>query len=220
MNEESGIGKTLIDLKSHLYGSKILVVDGKSKDRTVEIAQKEGATVIYQSGLGKGNAIACALENLDRNVDYVVFTDADYTYPAEYVPEMIKILEDNPKIGMVSGNRLIREKNGKIFYGAYYFGNRFLAITYNLLSQLSLHDPLSGLRVIRAGILRDWQIQSNGFDIEIELNYHVKQAGYKITEVPITYRPRLGEKKLKPTDAISILKAILFHFVTNLATKK
>ena len=41
--------------------------------------------------------------------DYVIITDADFTYPAKYVPEMIQKLEKNPHIGMVCGNRFIEE---------------------------------------------------------------------------------------------------------------
>ena len=64
-----------------------------------------GADVVFQDGLGKGDALAKAIKHLDLTVDYVVITDADYTYPAEYVPEMIRILEKNPDVGMVCGNR-------------------------------------------------------------------------------------------------------------------
>jgi dolichol-phosphate mannosyltransferase len=218
LNEESGIGKTLTDLKEHLSGSKILVVDGKSKDRTVEIAKKQGATVIYQNGLGKGNAIACAIRYIDAKADYVVFTDADFTYPAKYVPKMISLLEQNPQVGMVCGDRLTWQTNGKIFYGVYYFGNKVLALASNVLSRLSLRDPLSGLRVIRSEILREWQIRSQGFDIEIELNHHVKKEGFSIMEVPIDYRQRLGEKKLRPVDGLTIFKSMVFHSVMDLRT--
>ena len=64
-----------------------------------------GADVVLQDGLGKGDALAKAIKNLDLTVDYVVITDADYTYPAEYVPKMIQVLEENPDVGMVCGNR-------------------------------------------------------------------------------------------------------------------
>jgi dolichol-phosphate mannosyltransferase len=65
-----------------------------------------------------------------------------------------------------------------------------------LLNGVSLVDPLTGLRVVRAEILRDWQVQSKGFDIEVELNHLVERKGFNILEIPIEYRVRLGEKKL------------------------
>ena len=52
-----------------------------------------GAQVVLQDGLGKGDALATAIKCSDLTVDYIVITDADYTYPAEHVPEMIQILE-------------------------------------------------------------------------------------------------------------------------------
>ena len=40
-------------------------------------------------------------------------------------------------------------------------------------------------------------MKSKGFDIEVELNHRVEREGFGIVEVPIQYRVRLGEKKLK-----------------------
>jgi hypothetical protein len=65
------------------------------------------------------------------------------------------------------------------------------------------------LRVVRADILREWVIKSEGFDIEVELNNHVAKLGFATFEVPIDYRERLGEKKLKIKDGSTILKRII-----------
>src|SRR5665647_3716958 len=89
LNEEEGIGLTVAELIVTLGSTHVLVVDGRSTDRTVEVAKKMGAEIILQDGLGKGNAIAKAVANIDQAVDYVVLTDADYTYPAQYVPETV-----------------------------------------------------------------------------------------------------------------------------------
>jgi glycosyltransferase involved in cell wall biosynthesis len=105
LNEEEGIGPTLLELNKTLKNPRILVVDGRSTDRTVEIAKSMGADVVLQDGLGKGDAIAKAIKHSNLTVDYAVITDADYTYPAEHVPKMIQILEKNPDVGMVCGNR-------------------------------------------------------------------------------------------------------------------
>ena len=105
LNEEEGIGHTISELNKTLGNPRILVVDGHSTDRTVKVAKELGAQVVLQDGLGKGNAIALAVKRLDSTADYVVITDADYTYPAECIPEMIRILGENPDVGMVCGNR-------------------------------------------------------------------------------------------------------------------
>ena len=211
MNEEEGIGLTIAELKEHLGKAKILVVDGNSVDRTVESAKNLGADVVFQDGLGKGDALAKAVKNLDLAVDYVVFTDADYTYPAEYVPVMMRILEENPDVGMVCGNRFNGHVDLKALHSVFYFGNRLLAFTHNLLNGVSLADPLTGLRVVRAEILRNWKVKSKGFDVEVELNHQVEREGFGIVEVPIKYRERLGEKKLGVKHGVEILRRMMLE---------
>jgi len=211
LNEEHGIGLTLTEFIDNLNMPRVLVVDGHSVDKTVEIAKNLGAEIAFQDGIGKGNAIAKALEHIDFSVKYIVLTDADYTYPAEYVPEMIRILEENPQVGMVCGNRLSGDLEPRALHSTFYFGNKLLAFAHRLLNDVSLLDPLTGLRVIRTEVLRDWHVKSQGFDIEVELNLQVAAKGYRIVEFPIKYRKRVGEKKLKARHGATILKRILIE---------
>ena len=211
MNEEEGIGCTLAELKKVLGDPALLVVDGNSTDKTANIARYFGAKVVIQKGKGKGDAIAEAIANVDADVEYVVFIDADFTYPADCLLEMIRILEENPRAGMVCGNRF----NGHIDLGEMhnllYFGNRLLAFVHNMMNGVELHDPLTGLRVVRWSILRGWRPKSKGFDVEVELNHLVERKGYGILETPIEYRPRLGEKKLKLRHGFTIMNRILME---------
>lgn len=213
LNEEPGIGPTIAELSENLHNYRLLVVDGYSHDRTVEIAKDCGADVVFQDGIGKGNAIMKAIERLDPNVDYVVLTDADYTYPAEYLPRMIDVLEQEPDVGMVCGNRFDQQNEANAQRSSFYIGNKLLAFAHNLFNGVTLKDPLTGLRVIRAEILRNWMVKSKGFDIEVELNRQVEKQGFKIVEVPIRYRVRLGEKKLKMRHGATILKRIVLETI-------
>jgi glycosyltransferase involved in cell wall biosynthesis len=209
LNEQEGIGLTIAELREHIGDSHFLVVDGNSNDETVRIAKSLNVDVIYQEGRGKGDAIAHAIRHVNEDVDYVVLTDADYTYPAEVVPRMIRILEENQQLGMVCGNRFNSHLNWHAMRNPFYFGNRLLAIAHNILNGVDLNDPLTGLRVVRWNILKDWKPVSKGFDIETELNYRVETLGYQILEIDIHYRPRLGEKKLKLQHGISILQRMV-----------
>ena len=211
LNEEEGVGPTIADLMDNLDCPRVLVVDGRSTDRTVEVAKNMGADIVFQDGLGKGDALAKAVENSDLEVDYFVITDADYTYPAEYVPGMIQILEENPDVGMVCGNRFNGYLDLKGLNGIFYLGNRLIAFTHNFLNGVQLADPLTGLRVVRTEILKNWKVKSKGFDVEIELNHHVERAGFGIVEVPIEYRERLGEKKLGVRHGAEILRRIMLE---------
>lgn len=208
LNEQEGIGPTITEILEKIPNTPVLVIDGHSTDRTVEIARELGAHVIFQSGKGKGDALACGLRNLDPLVDYVVMTDADFTYSCVMLPEMIKTIEADPQVGMVCGNRFNDNLKKKTFPRAFYIGNRLIAFAHNGLNGVPLKDPLTGLRVIRASILRDWKIKSKGFDIEVELNHYIERKGFKTVEVDVEYRQRLGEKKLKVRHGAGIMKRI------------
>ena len=93
LNEEQGIVPTICELREALSQPNLIVVDGKSSDRTLELAKDLGVKVVIQKGYGKGNAVYEGLKHLNNNTKYVAFTDADYTYPAKYLKEMINILD-------------------------------------------------------------------------------------------------------------------------------
>lgn len=211
LNEEEGIGFTLAELREVLEDARFLVVDGNSTDRTVEIAKDMKCEVLFQEGSGKGDAIAQAIRHVDSDVKYVVFIDADYTYPAEYLSEMMRVLEEDPQVGMVCGNRFNNHFHLGRMHSVLYSGNRMLAFVHNMLNGVQMRDPLTGLRVVRWEILKDWKPKSKGFDLEVELNHHVERKGYGIVEIPIHYRARLGEKKLKVKHGFTILKRILLE---------
>lgn len=210
LNEENGVGPTLTEIKSSLDNPLCLVVDGRSTDRTVEVAKECGAQILFQKGMGKGDAIATAIGHIKGlKTKYVALIDADYTYPAKYLSAMIKILEENPKIGMVCGNRFTNRLKLEAMPNMFHLRNRILSFTHSLLNGVDLDDPLTGLRVVRQEIVRNWYPKSKGFDIEVELNHLVKNKGYHIVEIPIQYRSRLGEKKLAPRHGFTIFKRIL-----------
>jgi glycosyltransferase involved in cell wall biosynthesis len=209
MNEEEGIGFTLSELKEVLDYSSFLVVDGNSTDGTAKIAEALDAKVLIQKGKGKGDAVAQAIRHIDGEIEYVVLLDADFTYPAGYLPHMIKVLEEKPEVGMVCGNRFNDSLHLGELHNLLYFGNRLLAFIHNFMNGIELHDPLTGMRVIRWKLLKDWRPLSKGFDVEVELNHWIERKGYDILEIPIPYRPRLGQKKLRLRHGFTILKRIV-----------
>jgi len=210
LNEEDGIALTLSEFKEIDTSFNFLVVDGNSTDKTVAVAKSLGANVLCQKGKGKGDAIDFAIKNVgSEKYSFVVLTDADYTYPAKYCLDMFKLLEENVEIGMVCGNRFSNKIELGALQNKFYFGNKVITFVYNLLNGTKLCDPLTGLRVIRWDLLKDWVPESDGFDIEIELNHYVKSKGFKITEIEIPYRYRVGQKKLGLRHGFVIMKRII-----------
>jgi dolichol-phosphate mannosyltransferase len=215
LNEQEGIGLTITELQKLDSKPYLIVIDGNSIDQTVKIVKSMNIDVYLQNGKGKGNAISQGIEKLDSNIHFIGFIDADFTYPAEYIQKMIEILEQNPTIGMVIGNRFKGEYNSnKASMKTFYFGNKIFAFAELLIDRININDPLSGLRVVRSEIIKDWKPKSRGFDVEVEMNNLVRRKGFKIAETPINYRVRLGEKKLKARDGLKIMERIIIEGVT------
>jgi hypothetical protein len=76
LNEEEGIGPTLTDFSQEIGPNKVILVDGQSHNRKVEIAKDLGVHIQFQDGKDKGDAIAKASGLIGRDVDYVAVTDA------------------------------------------------------------------------------------------------------------------------------------------------
>jgi dolichol-phosphate hexosyltransferase len=205
--EASGIGLVIEELRRAI-DPLILVINRPDGDGTEAAARRRGAVVVNQPGKGKGDAVRLGLEYVHEHFEdarYIGLIDADCTYPSAAIPPMRAILDSDPSIGMVVARRQNLANDG-VPSRAFAFGNRMLAQVHRLVNQVPMQDPLSGLRLFKAEIVQDWSPKSRGFDIECELNYYVHNVkGFGITEVPVPYRTRVGEKKLKFQDGLRIL---------------
>jgi dolichol-phosphate hexosyltransferase len=209
--EAEGIQKVLGEIRDSL-NSMILVVNRPSGDGTDSLARDTGAIVIEQRGTGKGNAVEEGLSYVRQNftdVRYIGFVDADCTYPASVMPSMRAILADNPSVGMVIGRRTNLRNNG-VKSSAFAVGNKVLTLSHRVLNRVTLGDPLSGLRMVKSEVLQNWRPKSGGFDIECEMNSYVSGSKrLEIVEVPIPYRARVGEKKLRLRHGFTILARMM-----------
>jgi dolichol-phosphate mannosyltransferase len=211
LNEEEYIQKVikelpLPNLKSKGYNVNILVVDGKSTDRTKELASNLGANVIDQEGKGKGAAVRQAFSY--AKTDYLFMLDADGTYSGAYIPEMLDKLEHGSDI--VLGSRL----DGRIHDGAMtslnYFGNKMLTLLANALYGTRISDVCTGLWGFKSEVIKNLNLNSINFEIEAEMFATCVKKKYKITEIPIEYMRR-GETppKLSPTSAVGIARKLI-----------
>jgi len=188
LNEEEAIRSVIHELRECGF-QKILVVDGYSSDRTVEIARELGVPVIMQNGPGKAGAIKTAIEKV--STEYVVFMDCDGTYPPSQIH---KLLEHAKDYDMVIGAR----KNGRENIPKLNrFGNWVISKIFKLLFAKPITDVCSGMYLIKTEKARQLEITTTSFDVEVEIASQIASKG-RITEVPITYRKRLGKQKLNP----------------------
>ncbi|MFC1992486.1 glycosyltransferase family 2 protein [Chloroflexota bacterium] len=211
LNEESTVGKVIDEIPKQTleeagYQVEVLVVDNNSRDRTGEVARERGVRIITEPVRGKGRAVRTAL-NLAK-ADFIFILDADYTYPATYIPEMLDIL--NQDYHVVIGSRI----RGKRDRGAIGFinivGNILLTVMANMLYLTRISDICTGYWGIRGEIIPSLKLMANGFTFEAELFSEIAKKGYRIAEVPIYYRHRQGETKLnRLKDGIKIAWMLL-----------
>ncbi len=188
LNERDAIGLVIDEFRNCGY-SNILVVDGGSTDGTVEIVRSKGVKLVFQEGKGKASAIATALRYVDT--PYVLIVDGDYTYPARFLDEMLRVMEEH-RCDEVIGVRAYGEGHTSVFR----FGNAVLTKVFNFLFGTKLRDVLSGMYLLRRESVSDLLFEMKGFSIESEIAAHIASTGGRICEVPIEYRKRLGKKKL------------------------
>ena len=207
-NEEQAIGKVITDIKNATGNqAEIVIVDG-SDDKTPEIAESLGATVIRQKPQGYGIAVKTALLSATKNI--ILTMDCDDTYPAEEIPEFIKQI--NAGYDVVSGSRMILENDSMHMINK--LGNTLFAKLTSLLYGIEITDITTGMRAYRREVIVaiDW---TENIGLSAELLFRPAKKGYRIIEIPIPYRKRVGTTKLNPvTGGLKILKSIIkYRFI-------
>jgi glycosyltransferase (TIGR04182 family) len=205
LNESRTIGTLIDDFKSLGY-TRILVVDGHSKDRTAEIARDKGVNVVMQTGKGKGQAVIQAFDLIDS--EYVIMIDGDGTYLPSDVHQFIEAMEKGA--GHVIGNRFAKPGKGS-FTRLNLLGNRILNKLFAFAYGVWLSDILSGYRGFTKETISRLVLNQTGFEIETEISVECVRNEVDIRVVPIAYLARhtLAATKLNPlSDGFRIGKTI------------
>jgi len=193
LNEEENIGTTIDDFRREGF-ENIFVIDGGSTDRTVEIVKARGVRVGIQSGKGKGQAVAEAFEILDEDV--IILVDGDGTYAASDAKKLLEPIEKGIAEHVV-GNRLSGYEKGA-FSKLNLIGNKLLNFVFRVTYGVELYDILSGYRALVKDLYKSVNLRKTGFEVETELTVETIAKGFRIMEVPVTYRKRGGTTKLSP----------------------
>lgn len=204
LNEAPTIGTLIRDFKKMGFHT-ILVFDGHSSDKTVQIAEEAGARVMVQRGKGKGTAIIEAFSLIDQ--PFVLMIDGDGTYLPEDAEAMLNPLDAGAD--QVIGDRLT-EENRAAFSNLNYTGNQILNRLFKIAHGKYLNDILSGYRAFTIESIRHLQLHETGFGIETEISAEAVRNRHTIHIVPIRYKKRSGTPtKLNPFhDGLKITSTI------------
>jgi len=198
LNEENSIEICIKKIKDVFEKEKIdgeiIVVDNGSTDRTVEIVKKyNDVKLLFEPQKGYGSALRCGIENAQG--EYIIMGDADNTYDFYEIPKFLQKLKEG--YDLVIGSRF----KGKILKGAMsfshrYIGNPILTGMLKLFFGGNISDAHCGLRAFTKQAYQKMALRTTGMEFASEMVIHALKKKLKITEIPITYYPRIGESKL------------------------
>ena len=202
INEEKGIGKTLDMInkgffKKNKWELEILIIDGGSKDKTREIAEKKGAKVIVEKRKGYGRAYKTGLPLATG--DIIVTGDGDATYPFERIHLYIKQLIDE-NLDFITTDRFAELKHGSMSI-KHYFGNTILNLALRILFFVKIRDSQSGMWIFKKTALDKIQPLEKfddgmPFSEEIKIEMFTNRA-IRAKEIPSALYSREGDVKIQ-----------------------
>jgi glycosyltransferase involved in cell wall biosynthesis len=206
-NEEQGVGSVVAELREvlrqHQIPAEIIVVDDGSGDKTAQAAAAAGARVLrHRSNRGYGAALKSGITAASN--DYVVITDADGTYPCEYIPDMLARLES---ADMVVGARIGSSVKIPLVRRP---AKWLLNLLANYMTNARIPDLNSGLRAFRRNVaMQYFAILPDQFSWTTTITLAMHCDKYAVSYLPIDYRARRGRSKIVPWDAGSFAILIL-----------
>jgi len=216
-NEKATILEILKKVRDVPVDKEIVIVDDGSTDGTREVLKQlqlpsthggegvgEGETkiILKEKNEGKGSAIREGLKN--ANGDVVVIQDADMEYdPMDWL-KMLKVMEEKGA-AVVYGSRITGK--GEKSSLSFYLGGRFLSLLTNLLYGTRITDEPTCYKMFRADVIKSMNLECRGFEFCPEATAKAAKKGYRIYEVPISYKPRkIAEgKKIRWKDGVTAI---------------
>ena len=204
-NEEQSIGLVINAIPEGL--SKIVVVGNNgSTDQTAAVARKAGAVVVDESRKGYGNACLAGmayLKTLETPPEIVVFLDGDFSdFPGE-MTNLIRPIVEN-EVDLVIGSRVLGNRENGALLAHQRFGNWLAVSMLNWLYRYRFTD-LGPFRAIRYDRLMQLDMQDRNFGWTVEMQVKAAKHGLKCTEVPVSYRKRVGTSKVSGTIKGSVM---------------
>jgi 2-phospho-L-lactate transferase/gluconeogenesis factor (CofD/UPF0052 family) len=232
LNEQATVERVLrelvqLDLSSLGISKEIILVDGGSTDRTVELAKSIRGVKVLASAvrIGRGEALRRGIKQARGG--QVLFYPSDGEYDPEDIPGILSQLLSG-RFEAVFGTRNLVILDLKSHLKSVYaesaglsllsrYGGMLISILTLLLYDRYITDTLTGLKAFDAAVLRNLHLKSAGVDLEMEIVAKLSRQRRFILEVPIRFkaRTRAQGKKMTVADGFRALLALLRFRITS-----
>ncbi len=194
LNEQDAIGRVLADIPA--WADDIVVVDNGSTDATRQVAENAGARVVDERRRGYGSACLRGIDTL-HDIDIVVFLDGDYS---DHPDEMASLVDPIAagRADLVIGSRVRGHSTKGALMPQQRFGN-WLACQLIRIRYGKRFTDLGPFRAIDRRALDRLGLSEPTFGWTIEMQIKALTAHLDVHEVPVSYRPRIGQSKISGT---------------------
>jgi glycosyltransferase involved in cell wall biosynthesis len=189
LDEEEAIGPCVAAVLAHGLG-EVIVVDGRSTDRTAERAAAAGAKVVIEPARGYGQAMLSGLAAVSLGATIVLFIDGDGSDRPELIPAVLEPIEAG-RADFVLGSRLEGERESGSLGLAQIVAGHLAGLLIRLLYGVRFTD-MSPFRAIRRDVLDRLGMAERTFGWNLEMQMRVAAAGLRAVEIPVGQRCRAG----------------------------
>jgi glycosyltransferase involved in cell wall biosynthesis len=197
--DEQGAIAAVLAAMPRRWVEQIIVVDGGSRDLTVDVARAAGATVLVESERGYGRACARgAAAAIEDGAEILVFLDGDGSDRPEAISSLVQPILDG-KYDFVIGSRTRGTRENGSMGAHQVLAGRTIGAAIGLIYGAYFTD-MCAFRAIRATELRRLGMREMTYGWNLEMQMRAARAGLRILELPVPHdRRRAGRSKVAGT---------------------